>query len=121
GARVQPGAQTLDVEPVFVTSPAELERALPDLLSAPALGFDTEGTGLDPLTARLRLAQFTTGRRVYLVDLFRLPAAALQPIVEAAGLLIGHNLKFDLRMLTVAGIALPAAVGGRLFDTMLAS
>ena len=34
---------------------AELERALPELLVAPMLGFDTEGTGLDPLTARVRL------------------------------------------------------------------
>jgi DNA polymerase I-like protein with 3'-5' exonuclease and polymerase domains len=118
--RIEAGAQAFDAEPVLVTTAAELERALPEILAAPALGFDTEGTGLDPLTARVRLVQFATVRRTYLVDVFRLPLPALQPIIDGAQRLVGHNLKFDLRMLMAGGIRLPADIGRRISDTMLA-
>jgi len=119
--RVEAGAQAFDVEPVLVTTAAELEGALPEILATPTLGFDTEGTGLDPLTAGIRLVQLATGRRSYLVDVFRLPLSALQPIFDGGRRLIGHNLKFDLRMLCAGGIALPTSVGSYVFDTMLAS
>jgi DNA polymerase-1 len=95
--------------------------ALPEIVAAPALGFDTEGTGLDPLTARIRLVQLAAGRRTYLVDVFRLPLPALQPVLDRAQRLVGHNLKFDYRMLLAAGLRLPADLGRRTSDTMLAS
>ncbi|TMC02960.1 MAG: hypothetical protein E6J41_28885, partial [Chloroflexi bacterium] len=120
GERIEAGAQAWEAEPVLVTTAAELGRALPEILAAPALGFDTEGTGLDPLTARMRLVQLATGRRTYLVDVFRLDVRALQPVLDQAQRLVGHNLKFDLRMLMAAGIRLPADIGRRISDTMLA-
>src|SRR5262249_51816839 len=58
--------------------------------------------------------------RVYLIDVFRLDPRALQPVLDRAQRLVGHNLKFDLRMLMAAGLRLPADVGQRLSDTMLA-
>jgi DNA polymerase I len=119
-ARIEAGAQAFDTELVLVTTVAELERALPEILAAPALGFDTEGTGLDPLTAKIRLVQVATGRRTYLIDVFRLDARALQPVLDHAQRLVGHNLKFDLRMVMAAGIRLPADIGRRMSDTMLA-
>jgi DNA polymerase I len=118
--RIEAGAQAFDAEPVLLTTSAELERALPEVLAAPALGFDTEGTGLDPLTAKVRLVQLATGRRAYLIDVFRLPLPALQPVLDQAQRLVGHNLKFDLRMLMAAGIRLSADIGRRMSDTMLA-
>jgi hypothetical protein len=65
----------LEVVPTFptpaytvVTEPAVLARLLPQLQAAPRLGVDTETTGLDPLTDRLRLLQLATADRVIVVD-----------------------------------------------------
>lgn len=71
-------------------------------------------------SSKIRLVQLATGRRTYLVDVFRLDPRALQPILDEAQRLVGHNLKFDLRMLMAAGIRLPADIGRRMSDTMLA-
>ncbi|MBA2449938.1 MAG: bifunctional 3'-5' exonuclease/DNA polymerase [Chloroflexi bacterium] len=96
-----------------------LRAALPELLAAPALGLDTETTGLDPRSHRLRLVQFALpDGRVYVVDLFRVDPRLLAPVLADAPRIIGHNLKFDLAFLAAAG--LPVPTGGRLFDTMLA-
>ena len=44
--------------PVCLTEAREVERLLPVLCEATLVGVDTETTGLDPLTHRLRLVQF---------------------------------------------------------------
>jgi DNA polymerase-1 len=118
---VTPGTQAPDVERVMVTTASEWERVRADVLAAPVLGIDTEGTGLDPFRARLRLIQLAARDRVYVVDVFRLDARALQPVLDGARRLVGHNLKFDYRMLMAAGLRLPADLGRRTSDTMLAS
>jgi DNA polymerase I len=114
------GAQAVDAHRVMVATPSEWERALPEILAEPVLGLDTEATGLDPFTSRLRLVQLAARGRVYLVDAFRLDPRALQPVLDDAQRLVGHNLKFDLRTLMAAGLRLPADIGHRLSDTMLA-
>ena len=61
---------------VLVTTAEALAAELPALLAAPALGLDTETTGLDPLADRLRLVQLATAvpeRRTVLVDAFACP------------------------------------------------
>jgi len=118
--RVVAGAQTIDVDRVLVTESSEWERVKADLLAEPLLGLDTEATGLDPFTSRLRLVQLAARGRAYLVDVFRLDPHALQPVLDRAGRLVGHNLKFDLRMLMAAGLRLPTDLGRRVSDTMLA-
>ncbi|HXM54687.1 MAG TPA: bifunctional 3'-5' exonuclease/DNA polymerase [Candidatus Dormibacteraeota bacterium] len=118
--RVTPGAQAADLDRVMVTTASEWERMKADVLAAPALGLDTEGTGLDPFTSRLRLVQLAAHDRVYVVDAFRLDARTLQPALDHARRLVGHNLKFDYRMLMAAGLRLPADIGRRTSDTMLA-
>ena len=84
------------------------------------IGLDTETTGLDPRTARVRLIQIAAGEDVAVIDVFALPAprADLAPLFAAlAGKeIIGHNLQFDLRMLSPLGF-----VPGSVFDTMLSS
>ena len=117
---IEAGAQAFAVEPVLVATAAELEQALPGLLAEPVLGFDTEATGLDALTSRLRLIQLAARDRVYVVDAFRLDPRLLQPVLDLAQRLVGHNMKYDLRMLMAAGIRLPADIGRRISDTMLA-
>ena len=47
-------------------------RAVTALLTSPIVGLDTETTGLDPRTQRVRLVQVATSDgHVYLFDLFR--------------------------------------------------
>jgi len=84
------------------------------------VGLDTETTGLDPRTDRVRLIQLAFGADVFLIDLFAFPdpSAELTGLFEAlAGVeVVGHNLRFDLQFLAPLGF-----VPGRAFCTMLAS
>jgi DNA polymerase I-like protein with 3'-5' exonuclease and polymerase domains len=96
--------------------------ALKEVRTSRICGLDLETTGLDPLSARVRLAQLALpSGRVYVTDAFSLP------ILEDLGRLIedpaikkvGHNLKFDLGFIQASqGHRLKMA---NLFDTMLAS
>jgi len=98
----------------------DVEDMLTDVRGASVVGIDTETTGLDALTDRLRLIQIATPEVVYMLDAFALDPRLLAPLLQGDGpLLVGHNLKFDLRFLESAGLSMP--VGRRLFDTMLAS
>jgi DNA polymerase-1 len=103
-----------------VETAAEASQVVVDLLVAPVLGLDTETTGLDPRSHRVRLVQVATAEgRVYVFDLFRLDAGLLAPLFDptTGPVLVGHNLRFDLGFLAEAGLPLPN--GPRLFDSML--
>ena len=105
--------------PVAITEARELEVLLPVLCAAPLVGVDTETTGLDPLTHRLRLVQFAVpGGPVVAVDTWQVPVQVLEPIFTAKHVLALHNAKFDLKMLAAAGLPWPTA---RLFDTQVAA
>jgi len=104
-----------DVE--YITTAQWLQEVLPELLAAPRLGLDTETTGLDPLTAQLRLVQLALPTRTILIDVFQVPLPLLTPVfTQPAITLLGHNLKFDLKFLVAAGFTL--ASGGRGYDAM---
>jgi len=90
---------------------------VPELLAAPVLALDTETTGLDPVTDRVRLIQIATPTGAVMLDCFAVDPAPLQAVLDKAPLIIGHNLKFDLAFLASRGLAVPQ--GARLFDTML--
>jgi DNA polymerase-1 len=81
--------------------------------------FDTETTGLDPLTAELLGVSFSwTPGEAYFIISSPARLAALKPILENPKIKkYGHNLKFDWRVLKAQGIA----VNGLSFDTMIAS
>jgi DNA polymerase-1 len=101
----------------MVTEATQLERLLPQLQSAPILGIDTETTGLDPLTHRLRLLQLATADRVIVVDTTTVPVQMLAMLFAQEREWVVHNGQFDVRFVTTAGLRW----AGRLFDTMLAS
>jgi len=104
----------------MLTMACDVEDMLTSVRAAPIVGLDTETTGLDALTDRLRLIQIATSDAVYMLDAFALDPRLIAPLLQGDGpLLVGHNLKFDLRFLESAGLSMP--VGRRLFDTMLAS
>jgi DNA polymerase I-like protein with 3'-5' exonuclease and polymerase domains len=129
GAEDEPATADVDLSDVQLITTAEaLAAAVPALLASEFVGVDTETTGLDPHTDRLRLVQLAApGQPVVVVDAFACPTLApLVPLFadQAPGTghrptLAGHHLKFDLQILERAGLPLPP--GDRLFDTMLAA
>jgi len=92
------------------------------LVALPVLGLDSETTGLDPRSHRVRLVQLATpDGRVFIIDLFNVNPRVLGPLFDptAGPILAGHNLRFDLGFLAAAGLPVPN--GTRLFDSMIAS
>lgn len=105
----------------LITKSDELAPALSALWASPVIGLDTETTGLDAHSARVRLLQLGTPERSWIIDLFHFPAGALGPIKELLGaplpVKVAHNAKFDAKfLLKHLGVRL-----GGIFDTYLAS
>jgi len=99
-----------------------------ELRAAGRFAFDTETDSLDPMRAQLIGLSFSTGagRAVYVPTphpsgggvLLAALRRLLGPVfADASVAKIGHNLKFDLRVLTHAGME----TNGADFDTMLAA
>ncbi len=95
-----------------------------NLMKQPSVCFDTETTGLNPLTAELVGIAFSweAGKGFYMAFPQEKEAAQelieqLRPFFEATEIeKIGQNLKYDLKVLRKYDIV----VKGQLFDTMLA-
>lgn len=68
-----------------------------EIVEAEVIGLDIETTGLSPHSAKIRLLQLNTGKRVYVIDAFA--TTTLDPIVDALrvskAVKVGHNLKFE--------------------------
>src|SRR5438132_11663190 len=83
----------------LITAPEELEQVVTVLREAAEVGFDTETTGLDPHTSRLRLIQLATPQASFVIDLFRFTPEQLKPVLDllssAQTIKIGHNSTFD--------------------------
>lgn len=128
-AQAQP-ASTADA-PYRILSLAELPGYIADIRKAGRFAFDTETTGLDPLTADLVGISMACGipdarAAVYLpirgLDHALVPwdaaKALLAPLfADAAVKKVGQNTKYDVRVLARHGIAVNGIDG----DTMLAS
>lgn len=97
---------------------------LKNLMSQPSVCFDTETTGIDPITAELVGIAFSweTGKGFYLPFPDNKTEAQtlieeLRPFFEAEHIeKIGQNLKYDIKVLSKYNVE----VKGKLFDTMLA-
>ena len=77
-----------------------------DLLSKPELlQFDTETTGLDPHLCKLRMIQFGSDKFDFqiVVDVETISPYNYKEILESK-ILVGHNIKFDLKFLYSLGI-----------------
>ncbi|MDR0534711.1 MAG: DNA polymerase I [Verrucomicrobiales bacterium] len=107
-----------------VVSAEQRAKWLKKLGNAEAFAFDTETSSLDPREAVLLGMSFCckTGEACF-VHLPEDKKAAQKILAEFAGLFandqiekIGHNLKFDLSMLSAYGLT----VSGPFFDTMIA-
>ena len=112
---------------VFVRGPADrlqLRRMIETLQEAPLLGVDTETTGLDFMVDKIRLIQVASEDLALIVDLqgwehdWAYPELQLlKELLESPTTKVLQNATFDLNFLRRDGIAL----GGALFDTMIAS
>ena len=108
----------------LLTTQAEVEALLPELLGQKEVCFDTETTSLNELEAKIvGLALSWEVHKGYYIlfpedfDLARQWLSVLKPFFESTTILkIGQNLKYDLKVLTNYGIE----VRGQLFDTMIA-
>jgi len=117
----------LDMEVIEISSPQAWEEALQEIAQAGICGLDLETTGLDPLSARARLAQLSLpSGRVYVADLWDLAREGGSPLQDLGRLSVrtdikkvGHNLKFDLGFIQAS--CSQRLHMSNLFDTMLAS
>jgi len=114
-----------------VASTAELDKLIGELTSARAFAFDTETTGLNPMTAGLVGISLAVkpGRACYipvghiiLDEITQLPRQQvierLKPIFEDGKITkLAHNAKFDMMVLAEAGVE----VKGLAFDSMIAA
>ena len=108
----------------LLTSQAEVETLLPELLGQKEVCFDTETTSLNELEAQIvGLALSWEVHKGYYIlfpedfDLAGQWLSVLKPLFESTTILkIGQNLKYDLKVLSNYGIE----VRGQLFDTMIA-
>ena len=108
----------------LITKPADRQKLIAQLGKQKLFCFDLETTGLDPRSAQvLGLAfSFKAGSAYYVslpydADEAKAALEEFRPLLEDTKIeKIGHNLKYDLSVLSWQGFS----VKGPLFDTMLA-
>lgn len=93
-----------------------VEESIKEISSWKMIQFDTEGTGLDCHIAHMLTMQFgKTDKSIQIVvDVTTINPLLYKEVIEK-GFLIGHNLKYDIKMLFAVGIC-PM----RCYDTMIA-
>lgn len=105
----------------LITTAESLPQIAAELRAQPVIGLDTETTGLDPHTSKLRLLQLATPDKSYIFDCFRLQPGEMAPLFEIIAaeqpIKIAHNAKFDWKFLRRH---LGVRMNG-IFDTYLAS
>ena len=109
-----------DFDTEYLDNPASLSK-LKDLVNGAEIGFDLETTGLDPAQDKVRLLSIylPNQNKAYVLDLFRMDRKAAWEVLMEAGLLVGHNIAFDLSFILRDGIYIDNPKS-RLWDTMLA-
>ena len=113
--------KSINVQYRLITDAEQLKTFINPLIgTCPKIGIDTETTGLDPHTNKVRLIQIAVSKHpVFIIDLAAIARCDLSPLKQLLAsncLKIGHNLKFDLMMLTTDRLNLEPPY----FDTYLA-
>ncbi|MEN8209121.1 MAG: bifunctional 3'-5' exonuclease/DNA polymerase [Candidatus Fermentibacteria bacterium] len=106
---------------LLIDTPDQIRSVSGRLSSAEVIAVDTETTGLDPHTSRLRLIQIAAeGFPTVIFDCFKLLPEAVEDITAilmSSSIKVFQNAKFDLKFLRSEMIQ----VSGWIFDTMLAA
>lgn len=134
GESVQPPLAVLHDGYRCVRTDADLQELLAELHAAPIFAFDTETTGLSPISSRLCGISFSTAAHTGWYVPVRSPQPAthlterhvldaLSPILQdPARPKCGHNLKFDAMILRQAGVHVRGfAPSATCSDSMIAS
>lgn len=105
----------------LITNAEQLKTFINPLIGiCKRIGIDTETTGLDPHTNKVRLIQIAVSKHpVFIIDLAAIAHCDLFPLKQLLAsncLKIGHNLKFDIMMLATYRLNLEPPY----FDTYLA-
>jgi ribonuclease D len=105
------------VDVIIARSLENIEFAYSRLTNAPALGCDTETSGLNARYGKVFSVQFSDGEFSVLVPLSEgVPMGRLAQILADPSIVkIFHNAKFDLDFLSAAGLSVK-----NVFDTMIA-
>ena len=128
---VEVGTAPAQVDYRVVSTTQDLDELIGRLSAAKSFAFDTETTGLNPMTSQLVGISLAAekGRAYYipvghvLLDAvtqlpFEQVINRLKPLLEDAGISkLAHNGKYDMMVLAEQGIA----VRGLIFDTMIAA
>ncbi|MCD8487915.1 MAG: bifunctional 3'-5' exonuclease/DNA polymerase [Desertifilum sp.] len=102
----------------FIRTNAEALEAIAKLGTPKIMGLDTETTGLDPLSDRLRLLQIAVPKHpVLVIDLFSVELGLFAELLTSDAEKVLHNAKFDFKFLKSNGVELTQPIR----DTMLAS
>ena len=112
--------KSINAKYCLITDAEQLRELLNPLIGkCERIGIDTETTGLDPHTSKVRLVQIAVSKYpVFVIDLAAIDRTELTPLKQLLAsdcLKIGHNLKFDIMMLKSAGLNLEPPY----FDTYL--
>jgi DNA polymerase-1 len=95
-----------ELEAILIRDPAGLDLIAHDLGDARSVAVDTETTGLNWRTDRLRVVSLTTpgSSRIWVIDAQAVDPRALVSVLKGR-IVVGHNFKFDLLVLRQAGVA----------------
>ena len=105
----------------LITRADDISMMIEAMLAEPVIGLDTETTGLDVHTAKLRLIQLATPKTTFIIDLFHIAPGEIKLVLGLIAapqpIKIAHNAKFDAKFLMKhCGVRLDG-----IFDTYLAS
>jgi len=104
----------------YIDNPSVIAQ-LKALVKGNEVGFDLETTGLNPAHDKVRLLSIylPNQNKAYVIDLFRIDRKAAWDLLMDAGLLIGHNIGFDLSFIMRDNVFIDNPKS-RLWDTMIA-
>lgn len=107
----------------YLTKYSDLDDCINELLSKPRqwLGCDTETTGLDCHSNKIRLIQIANGECVYIIDAFKIKnwATLFSKLTKIRTFnWVFHNFKFDLQFFWQNGVDFH---NSKVLDTMVAS
>lgn len=110
-------SKVIDDSYQYITNDEDLRRAIAPIKDEKVIAIDTETTGLDPHTHKVRLIQIASENNPTLViDCFKCNPQLLQPLLNNASVKVFHNAKFDIQFLMSNGLE----VSQTIFDTQLA-
>jgi DNA polymerase-1 len=98
----------------YIDTNDDFRKVISAVQSHAQFGFDLEASDLDPFTGVLLLVQLFTGTDVYVINCGKVKSELIEYtfklINESKKLLIGHNIKFDMRYIDVKYGVMPLYV-----------